>query len=92
MQSCDYRPDLVHLPISTMKLDFFRYFRKSSSSKMAQNGTQPLSRTSASLVSGHEVGKNLEEAIESEDSLVPMMMPNSFIDAKVLQAMRPIAA
>lgn len=92
MQSCDYGPHLVHLFISTMKLDFlfFQYFRKSSSSKTVQNGTQPLSRTNASIASGHEVGKNLEEAVESEDSLMPMMMPNSFIDTKVLQATKLI--
>ncbi|XP_027782002.2 protogenin [Marmota flaviventris] len=56
--------------------------RKSSASKTAQNGTQQLSRTSASLASGNEVGKNLERAIENEDSLMPMIMPNNFIDAK----------
>lgn len=75
-----------------MKLDFLflQYFRKSSASKTAQNGTQPLSRTSASLAGGNEVGKNLEGAVENEDSLIPMKMPNSFIDAKVLQAREPI--
>lgn len=56
--------------------------RKSSASKTAQGGTQPLSRTSASLAGGNEGGKNLEGAVENQDSLIPMMMPNSFIDAK----------
>lgn len=51
---------------------------------MVQNETQPLSHTSASLARGNEVGKNLEGAVENEDSLTPMMMPSSFIDAKVL--------
>uniref|UniRef100_A0A2K6DZM0 Protogenin n=1 Tax=Macaca nemestrina TaxID=9545 RepID=A0A2K6DZM0_MACNE len=56
--------------------------RKSSASKMAQNGTQQLPRTSASLASGNEVGKNLEGAVGNEESLMPMIMPNNFIDAK----------
>ncbi|XP_038437036.1 protogenin isoform X3 [Canis lupus familiaris] len=56
--------------------------RKSSASKMAQNGTQQLSRTSVSLASGNEVGKNLGGTVENEESLMPMIMPNSFIDAK----------
>ncbi|XP_059769220.1 protogenin isoform X3 [Balaenoptera ricei] len=56
--------------------------RKSTASKTAQNGTQQLSHTSTSLASGNEVGKNLEGALENEESLMPMIMPNSFIDAK----------
>lgn len=63
---------------------FLQYFRKSTASKTAQNGTQQLSHTSASLANGNEVGKNLEGALENEESLMPMIMPNSFIDAKVL--------
>ncbi|XP_041535758.1 protogenin [Microtus oregoni] len=55
--------------------------RKSSASKTTQNGTQPLSRASASVAAGSDVGKNLERALENEESLVPMM-PSSFIDAK----------
>uniref|UniRef100_A0A8C2QKU5 Protogenin n=1 Tax=Cricetulus griseus TaxID=10029 RepID=A0A8C2QKU5_CRIGR len=55
--------------------------RKSSASKTAQNGTQLLSRASASVASGSEMGKNLERATENEESLVPMV-PSSFIDAK----------
>ncbi|XP_040596095.1 protogenin [Mesocricetus auratus] len=55
--------------------------RKSSASKTAQNGTQPLSRAGASVAAGSEMGKNLERATENEESLVPMM-PSSFIDAK----------
>ncbi|XP_031200211.1 protogenin isoform X2 [Mastomys coucha] len=55
--------------------------RKSSASKMAQSGTQPLSRASASVAAGSDMGKNLERATENEESLVPMM-PSSFIDAK----------
>lgn len=75
-----------------MKLHFLflHCFRKSSASKTAQNETQPLSRTAASLVGGNEVGKNLERVVGSEDTLMPVMMPNSFIDAKVLQAVRLI--
>ncbi|XP_061287193.1 protogenin [Bos javanicus] len=56
--------------------------RKSTVSKTGQNGTQQLPRISASRASGNEVGKNLEGAIENEESLMPMIMPNSFIDAK----------
>nr|XP_058912167.1 protogenin isoform X2 [Kogia breviceps] len=56
--------------------------RKSTASKTAQNGTQQLSHTSASLASGNEVGKNREGALENEESLMPMIMPNNFIDAK----------
>ncbi|KAF4017434.1 hypothetical protein G4228_008683 [Cervus hanglu yarkandensis] len=56
--------------------------RKSTASKTAQNGTQQLPRISASRASGNEVGKNLEGAIENGESLMPMIMPNSFIDAK----------
>ncbi|XP_040476353.1 protogenin [Ursus maritimus] len=56
--------------------------RKSSASKTAQNGTQQLSRASASLASGNEAGKNLGGAVDNEDSLMPMIMPNNFIDAK----------
>uniref|UniRef100_A0A7N5KML4 Protogenin n=1 Tax=Ailuropoda melanoleuca TaxID=9646 RepID=A0A7N5KML4_AILME len=56
--------------------------RKSSASKTAQNGTQQLSRASASLASGNEAGKNLGGAVDNEDSLMPMIMPNTFIDAK----------
>nr|XP_023414029.1 protogenin [Loxodonta africana]XP_023414030.1 protogenin [Loxodonta africana] len=56
--------------------------RKSSASKTAQNGSQQLSRPGASLASGSEVGKSLEGAVENEESLTPMMMPSSFIDAK----------
>lgn len=84
--SRDYRPNLVSLPVYFIKLDFcfLQHFRRSSASKMAQNETQPLSHTSASLARGNEVGKNLEGAVENEDSLMPMMMPSSFIDAKVL--------
>ncbi|KAL6085848.1 hypothetical protein STEG23_017760, partial [Scotinomys teguina] len=55
--------------------------RKSSASKTAQNGTQPLSRARASVAVGSDMGKNLERAAENEESLVPMMA-SSFIDAK----------
>ena len=63
---------------------FIQYFRKSTVSKTGQNGTQQLPRISASRASGNDVGKNLEGAIENEESLMPMIMPYSFIDAKVL--------
>jgi hypothetical protein len=73
-----------------MKLDFcffpYQYFRRSATSKTVQNGTQQLSRASASLASGNEAGKNLERAVENEESLLPVIMPNTFIDAKVLLA------
>ncbi|XP_050996782.1 protogenin [Acomys russatus] len=55
--------------------------RKSSASKTAQNGAQPLSRASGSVAAGSDLGKSLERAAENEESLVPMM-PSSFIDAK----------
>lgn len=72
------------------RFPFLEFFRKSSASKTAQNGTQQLPRTSTSLASGNEVGKNLEGALENEESLMPMIMPNSFIDAKVLCSERLI--
>ncbi|ELV13175.1 Protogenin [Tupaia chinensis] len=56
--------------------------RKSSASKTAQMGTQQLPRTSASLASGNEVAKTLEGTVENEESLMPVRMPDSFIDAK----------
>ncbi|XP_020041490.1 protogenin isoform X2 [Castor canadensis] len=56
--------------------------RRSATSKTVQNGTQQLSRASASLASGNEAGKNLERAVENEESLLPVIMPNTFIDAK----------
>nr|Q2VWP9.1 RecName: Full=Protogenin; AltName: Full=Protein Shen-Dan; Flags: Precursor [Rattus norvegicus]AAU05739.1 shen-dan [Rattus norvegicus] len=55
--------------------------RKSSASKTTQSGTQPLSRASASVAAGSDMGKNLERATENEESSVPMM-PSCFIDAK----------
>jgi len=60
----------------------YHYFRKSSASKTTQSGTQPLSRASASVAAGSDMGKNLERATENEESSVPMM-PSCFIDAKV---------
>nr|XP_051696760.1 protogenin [Oryctolagus cuniculus] len=56
--------------------------RKSAASKTAQNRPQQLPRTSASSASRSEVGKNLERAVENEESLMPMMAPSNFIDAK----------
>nr|XP_045757682.1 protogenin [Mirounga angustirostris] len=81
----DLEPHLVHSSRSPMKLEdflFLGYFRKSSASKTAQNGTPQLPRTSTSLAGGSEAGKNLGGAGENEESLMPMIMPNSFIDAK----------
>ncbi|XP_069851143.1 protogenin [Dipodomys merriami] len=56
--------------------------RKSSSSKMAQNGTQHLPGTSATFATRNEVGKTLQRSVENEESLLPMIRPNSFSDAK----------
>ncbi|XP_058521805.1 protogenin isoform X5 [Ochotona princeps] len=56
--------------------------RKSASSKTAQNGPQQIPRTIASSASRTDVTKNHERAAENEDSLLPMIMPNGFLDAK----------
>lgn len=73
---------LVHLPMPIeMRRFAYQCFRKSSASKTAQSGTQPLSQASASVAAGSDMGKNLERATETAESLVPMM-PSSFIDAK----------
>ncbi|XP_020837007.1 protogenin [Phascolarctos cinereus] len=56
--------------------------RKTSASKTSQTGTEQLSRTSASLASGNEMRKNLEGIVENEESLLPMIAQNNFIDAK----------
>uniref|UniRef100_A0A4X2K9U4 Protogenin n=1 Tax=Vombatus ursinus TaxID=29139 RepID=A0A4X2K9U4_VOMUR len=55
---------------------------KTSASKTSQTGTEQLSPTSASLASGNEMRKNLEGIVENEESLLPMIAQNSFIDAK----------
>lgn len=70
------------MPIETRSS--YQYFRKSSASKTAQSGTQPLSRASASVAAGSVVaGKSLERAAtETEEASAPMV-PSSFIDAKV---------
>jgi hypothetical protein len=78
---------LVHLPMPIeMRRFAYQCFRKSSASKTAQSGTQPLSQASASVAAGSDMGKNLERATETAESLVPMM-PSSFIDAKVRYVM-----
>lgn len=73
---------LVCILVCVLILIYRSKARKLSASKTAQNGIQQLPRTSTSLASGNEVGKNLEGALENEESLMPMIMPNSFIDAK----------
>uniref|UniRef100_H0UWV3 Protogenin n=1 Tax=Cavia porcellus TaxID=10141 RepID=H0UWV3_CAVPO len=56
--------------------------RKSSASKTAQNGTQPLPLPGAPGSPGDERGKKLSRVIGSQESSVPVTMPCSFIDAK----------
>ncbi|XP_044516039.1 protogenin [Gracilinanus agilis] len=56
--------------------------RKTSASKTSQTGTEQLSRTNASLTSGNEMRKSLEGIVENEESLLPMITQNSFVDAK----------
>ncbi|XP_074090717.1 protogenin [Macrotis lagotis] len=56
--------------------------RKTSTSKISQSGTEQLSRASTSLANGNEMRKNLEGIVENEESLLPMIAQNSFIDAK----------
>ncbi|KAM4766621.1 protogenin [Cyanocitta cristata] len=56
--------------------------RKASAPKPVQQSTDQLSRTSISLASPNEVEKNIEGIAENEESLLPMIVGNSFIDAK----------
>ncbi|CAM5087390.1 unnamed protein product [Natator depressus] len=56
--------------------------RKTSAPKTMQQGTDQLSHTSISLASANEVGKSTEGITENEESLLPMIVGNSFIDAK----------
>ncbi|XP_028925988.1 protogenin [Ornithorhynchus anatinus] len=56
--------------------------RKASASKTAQPVTDQLSHTSSSLTSGNELGKSLEGIAENEESLIPMIVQNSFVDTK----------
>lgn len=52
-----------------------------------QQSTDQLSHTSISLASANEVEKSTEGIAENEESLLPMIVGNSFIDAKVLWAL-----
>lgn len=63
---------------------FLTLCRKASAPKPVQQSTDQLSRTSISLASPNEVEKNIEGIAENEESLLPMIVGNSFIDAKVL--------
>ncbi|OWK62145.1 Protogenin [Lonchura striata] len=56
--------------------------RKASAPKPVQQSTDQLSHTSISLASPSEVEKNIEGIAENEESLLPMIVGNSFIDAK----------
>lgn len=58
--------------------------RKTSAPKPVQQSTDQLSHTSISLASANEVEKSIEGIAENEESLLPMLVGNSFIDAKVL--------
>lgn len=58
--------------------------RKTSAPKPVQQSTDQLSHTSISLASANEVEKSTEGIAENEESLLPMIVGNSFIDAKVL--------
>lgn len=51
-----------------------------------QQSTDQLSHTSISLASANEV-KSIEGIAENEESLLPTIVGNSFIDAKVLWAL-----
>lgn len=52
-----------------------------------QQSTDQLSHNSISLASANEVEKSTEGIAENEESLLPMIVGNSFIDAKVLWAL-----
>ncbi|KAM4661661.1 protogenin [Amazona ochrocephala] len=56
--------------------------RKTSAPKPVQQSTDQLSHTSISLASANEVEKSIEGIAENEESLLPMIVGNSFIDAK----------
>ncbi|KAF2977796.1 hypothetical protein EK904_007764 [Melospiza melodia maxima] len=56
--------------------------RKASAPKAVQQSTDQLSHTSISLPSPNELEKNIEGIAENEQSLLPMIVGNSFIDAK----------
>ncbi|NXK46522.1 PRTG protein, partial [Chauna torquata] len=56
--------------------------RKTSAPKPVQQSTGQLSRTSISLASANEVEKSIEGIAENAESLLPMIVGNSFIDAK----------
>jgi len=58
--------------------------RKTSAPKPVQQSADQLSHTSISLASANEVEKSIEGIAENEESLLPMIVGNSFIDAKVL--------
>lgn len=61
--------------------------RKTSAPKPVQQSTDQLSHNSISLASANEVEKSIEGVTENEESLLPMIMGNSFIDAKVRGAL-----
>ncbi|NXW15531.1 PRTG protein, partial [Circaetus pectoralis] len=55
---------------------------KTSAPKPVQQSTDQLSHNSISLASANEVEKSIEGIAENEESLLPMIVGNSFIDAK----------
>lgn len=69
---------------------FYSYLtlcRKTSAPKPVQQSTDQLSHTNISLASANEVEKSIDGIAENAESLLPMIVGNSFIDAKVLWAL-----
>lgn len=67
---------------------FYSYLtlcRKTSAPKPVQQSTDRLSHTNISLASANEVEKSIEGMAENAESLLPMIVGNSFVDAKVLE-------
>ncbi|OXB62252.1 hypothetical protein ASZ78_012059 [Callipepla squamata] len=56
--------------------------RKTSAPKPVQQSTDQLSHTNISLASANEVEKSIEGIAENAESLLPMIVGNSFVDAK----------
>ncbi|XP_030046271.1 protogenin [Microcaecilia unicolor] len=56
--------------------------RKASAQKTMEQGPEQLAHTRISLASGSQVGKNLSRTEENAESLMPIMLGDSFIDTK----------
>ncbi|KAM5235550.1 protogenin [Ctenodactylus gundi] len=56
--------------------------RKSSATKMPQNGSQQMPHTGAHAATGRDGGKSLDRAVEDGEPASPMTVPDSFVDAK----------